>query len=148
MPPTASYQSKHALVQDTAYSTLLRGPRQALHERLAAALENRLRETGDGEPEILAHHFAEAGQPERAASYWLHARGGGAGRREAGRSANIEAIAHLQRGIDALVPVAETPSRLELELALQLALGPSLMALEGFSSANGEAAYLRAHEPA
>jgi class 3 adenylate cyclase/predicted ATPase len=138
-PPAASYQFKHALVQDTAYSTLLRGPRQALHERLAAALEKRLRETGDGEPEILAHHFAEAGQPERAASYWLDA-----GRREAGRSANIEAIAHLQRGIDALVPVAETPSRLELELALQLALGPSLMANEGFSSAHGEAAYLRA----
>jgi predicted ATPase len=83
-PSAASYQFKHALVQDTAYSTLLRGPRQALHERLAAALENRLRETGDGEPEILAHHFAEAGQPERAASYWLDA-----GRREAGRSANI-----------------------------------------------------------
>ena len=139
IPPAASYQFKHALVQDTAYSTLLRGPRQALHERLAAALENRLHETGDGEPEILAHHFAEAGQAERAASYWLDA-----GRREAGRSANIEAIAHLQRGIDALVPVAETPGRLELELALQLALGPSLMALEGFSSANGEAAYLRA----
>jgi len=61
-----------------------------------------------------------------------------------GRSANIEAIAHLQRGIDALVPVAETPGRLELELALQLALGPSLMANEGFWSARGEAAYLRA----
>src|SRR6195256_5538757 len=99
MPPTASYQFKHALVQDTAYSTLLRGPRQALHERLAATLEQRLRDTGDGEPEILAHHFAEAGQPERAASYWL-----GAGRREAGRSANIEAIAHLQHGIEALNP--------------------------------------------
>ncbi len=138
-PPAASYQFKHALVQDTAYSTLLRGPRQALHERLAAALEKRLRATGDGEPEILAHHFAEAGQPERAASYWLDA-----GRREAGRSANIEAIAHLRRGIDALVPVAETPGRLKLELALQLALGPVLMANEGFSSAHGEAAYLRA----
>jgi len=69
----------------------------------AVALEKRIGETGDGEPEILAHHFAEAGQPERAASYWLDA-----GRREAGRSANIEAIAHLTRGIEALVPVAET----------------------------------------
>ena len=139
IPPAAAYQFKHALVQDTAYSTLLRGPRQALHERIAVALEKRIDETGDGEPEILAHHFAEAGQPERAASYWLDA-----GRREAGRSANIEAIAHLTRGIEALVPVAETPERLQLELALQLALGPSLMANEGFSSAHGEAAYLRA----
>src|SRR6267154_1300443 len=77
IPPAAAYQFKHALVQDTAYSTLLRGPRQALHGRLAAALEKRIGETGDGEPEILAHHFAEAGQRERAASYWLDA-----GRRE------------------------------------------------------------------
>jgi class 3 adenylate cyclase/predicted ATPase len=138
-PPAAGYQFKHALVQDTAYSTLLRGPRQALHGRLAAVLEKQIREASDGEPEILAHHFAEAGQPERAASYWLDA-----GRREAGRSANIEAIAHLRRGIEALAPVAETPERLRLELALQLALGPSLMANEGFASAQGEAAYLRA----
>jgi class 3 adenylate cyclase/predicted ATPase len=138
-PPAAGYQFKHALVQDTAYSTLLRGPRRALHERIAEAIEKRMPEAGDGEPEILAHHFAEAGQPERAASYWLDA-----GRREAGRSANIEAIAHLQRGIEALAPVAETPERLRLELALQLALGPSLMANEGFASAQGEAAYLRA----
>lgn len=139
IPPAASYQFKHALVQDTAYSTLLRGPRQALHGRLAACLEKRLRETGEGEPEILAHHFANAGQPERAASYWLDA-----GRREAGRSANIEAIAHLGRGIEALASVAETPERLQLELMLQLALGPSLLANEGFSSIHGEAAYQRA----
>jgi AAA ATPase domain/Adenylate and Guanylate cyclase catalytic domain len=139
IPPAAFYQFKHALVQDTAYSSLLRGPRQALHGRLAEALERRLREAGDGEPEILAHHFAEAGLPERAAFYWLDA-----GRRDAGRSANIEAIAHLGRGIAALTDLAETPERLQLELALQLALGPSLLANEGFSSVHGEAAYLRA----
>jgi class 3 adenylate cyclase len=140
-PPAAAYQFKHALVQDTAYSTLLRGPRQALHGRIAAALDKRMREAGDGEPEILAHHFAEAGQPERAATYWLDA-----GRREAGRSANIEAIAHLRRGIAALAPVAETPERLRLELALQLAIGPALMAKEGFASVEGSASYLRARE--
>jgi class 3 adenylate cyclase len=139
MPPASVYQFKHALVQDTAYSTLLRGPRQALHGRIAAALEKQARDASDYEPEILARHFAEAGQPERAASYWLEA-----GRREAGRSANIEAIAHLRRGISALVPLAETPDRLRLELALELALGPILMANEGFASAEGGAAYLRA----
>src|SRR5260370_40001691 len=96
-------------------------------------------EAGDGEPEILAHHFAEGGHPERAASYWLDA-----GRREAGRSANVEAIAHLRHGIEALAPVAETPERLGLELALQLALGPALMANEGFVSTEGDAAYVRA----
>jgi hypothetical protein len=140
-PPAAVYQFKHALVQDTAYSTLLRGPRQTLHGRIAAALDKRMQEAGDSEPEILAHHFAEAGEPERAATYWLDA-----GRREAGRSANIEAIAHLRRGIAALGPIAESPERLRLELALQLALGPVLMANEGFASVEGAAAYLRARE--
>jgi class 3 adenylate cyclase/predicted ATPase len=138
-PPTAVYKFKHALVQDTAYSTLLRGPRRALHGRLAAALEKRKRETGNAEPEILARHFAEAGQPEPAASYWLEA-----GQREAGRSANVEAVAHLRRGIEALTGLAETPERLRLELALQLALGSSLLAIEGFSSTHSDAAYLRA----
>lgn len=138
-PPTAVYEFKHALVQDTAYSTLLRGPRRALHRRIAASLEKRMRETGNVKPEILAHHCAEARQHERAASYWLDA-----GRREAGRSANIEAIGLLRRGIEALARVAETPERWRLELALQLALGPCLMANEGFASVHGEAAYLRA----
>ena len=139
-PPAADYQFKHALVQDTAYGTLLRGPRQALHGRIAAALEKRMPDRVEREPEILAHHLAEAGQPLPAAAYWLEA-----GRRGAERSANLEAIAHLRavhRGV-ALLP-RRRPERLQLELALQLALGPSLTANEGFLSAHGEAAYLRA----
>jgi len=138
-PPDAVYQFKHALVQDTAYSTLLRGPRRALHERIAAELERQARDGSDCEPEILARHFAEAGDPQRAASYWLDA-----GRREAGRSANIEAIAHLRHGMEALAPLPETPERLRAELALELALGPALAANKGFASAEGRAAYLRA----
>ena len=138
-PPDAIYQFKHALVQDTAYSTLLRGPRQALHGRIADYLERQMRERGDGQPEVLAYHFAAAGLFEQAASYWLEA-----GRREAGHSANIEAIALLRRGIEALASLAETSERLQLELALQLALGPILLANQGFTSAQGDAAYLRA----
>jgi tetratricopeptide (TPR) repeat protein len=138
-PPAATYEFKHALVQDTAYSTLLRDSRKALHGRLAHSLERRLREAGEGQPEILAHHFAEAGESERAAIYWLRA-----GRREASRYANIEATALLKRGVEALSGLPETPQRLELELALQLALGPSVMAVEGFASSDGEAAYVQA----
>jgi class 3 adenylate cyclase/predicted ATPase len=138
-PPAAVYEFKHALVQDTAYSTLLRDGRKALHRRLAQALEARLTAAGGGKPEIVAHHFAEAGDAERAASYWLQA-----GRREADRYANVEATALLKRGIDALSSLPETPQRRELELALQLALGLSVMAVEGYASADGEAAYRRA----
>jgi predicted ATPase len=141
VPPAASYQFKHALVQDTAYSTLLRGPRQALHGRIAEALEKRAPGEGRREPEILAHHLAEAGQSMRAASYWLDA-----GRRAAGRSANIEAIAHFRYGIEALASLAEDAERLKLELPLQLALGPALMANQGFASAAAAVAYRRARQ--
>ena len=140
-PPAADYQFKHALIQDTAYGTLLRGPRQALHSRIAAAIEKRMPDSVEREPEILAHHLAEAGQPLRAATYWLEA-----GRREAERSSNLEAIAHFGHGIDALNSVSETLERLRLELVLQLALGPAMMSAHGFMNAPAQAAYQRARE--
>ena len=72
-PPSAEYQFKHALVQDTAYGTLLRRTRQHLHARIAATLEERFPDRVAREPELLAHHFAEAQQTERAIEYWLKA---------------------------------------------------------------------------
>jgi tetratricopeptide (TPR) repeat protein len=140
-PPTADYQFKHALVQDTAYGTLLRGPRQALHERIAAAIETRTPDRAEREPEILAYHLAEAGHFQRAATFMLEA-----GRRAAGRSANIEAVAHLQRGVAMLAALPDDPERTRLELALQLALGPAVMATRGFGAPEAPVAYRRARE--
>ena len=94
-PPDAIYTFKHALVQDAAYSTLLRGDRQELHARIAEALEERFPERIAREPELLAHHFAEARQTERAIGYWLKA-----GERAASRSANLEAVRQLTRGLE------------------------------------------------
>lgn len=136
--PDARYTFKHSLVRDVAYSRLLRGPRRALHGRIAAYLHEHRRGTGHSEPEMLAWHFAEAGQAEQAAACWLEA-----GRREAGRSANLEAIGHLRRGIAALAPLEETPALMRLELALQLALGPCVLANQGYRSAELEATYRR-----
>jgi predicted ATPase len=68
-PPHANYLFKHALVQDAAYGTLLREPRHALHARIAEALETEFAEIAESQPELLAHHFAEAGLIERAASF-------------------------------------------------------------------------------
>jgi class 3 adenylate cyclase len=140
-PPTAVYQFKHALVQDTAYGTLLRGPRQALHERIAAAIETRAPDRAEREPEILAYHLAEAGRFQRAATFALEA-----GRRAAARSANIEAVAHLRRGVEILAAQPDSDERMQLELALQLALGPAVMATRGFGAPEAEAAYRRARE--
>jgi hypothetical protein len=140
-PPSAEYQFKHALVQDTAYGTLLRGPRQSLHGRIAEAMQVRFCEILEQAPEILAHHLSEAGDPDRAATHWLEA-----GRHAAGRSANIEAAAHLARGIAGLLGLTETPERNRLELALQLALGPVLLSDRGFGNVEARGAYRRAAE--
>jgi class 3 adenylate cyclase len=140
-PPAAEYQFKHALVQDTAYGTLLRGPRQALHARIAEALRQGSPQTVERSPEILAHHLTEAGELDGASSCWLEA-----GRRASGHSANSEAAAHLARGIAALSGLAETPERIRRELALQLALGPVLLSTRGSGSPETRRAYRRAAE--
>jgi class 3 adenylate cyclase len=137
--PAAEYQFKHALVQDTAYGSLLRGPRQALHARIAAAMQARDKDIAERAPEVIAHHLAEAGDPDTAASWWLEA-----GQRSARRSANIEATAHLSRGLAGLKGLPETPERRRQELALQLALGPAAFSLQGYSAPQARAAYERA----
>jgi len=141
VPPAAEYQFKHALVQDTAYDTLLRGPRQVLHARIAKAIREQSPEIIDRSPEILAHHLTAAGELDSAATYWLEA-----GRRASGRSANIEAAAHLARGIAGLSGLTETPERLQQELALQLALGPVLLSTRGYGVPEARRPYRRAAE--
>ncbi|HWI28460.1 MAG TPA: adenylate/guanylate cyclase domain-containing protein [Stellaceae bacterium] len=137
--PAAEYQFKHALVQDTAYGSLLRGPRQALHARIAAAMQARDKDIAERAPELIAHHLTEAGEPDAAASWWLEA-----GQRSAQRSANIEAMAHFSRGLAGLKGLPETPERRRQELALQLAFGPAVFSLKGFSAPQARAAYERA----
>ena len=93
MPPQTTLLFKHALVQDTACSTLLRGPRQTLHASIARVLEEQFPSVAEAQPQILAHHFSEAGVLERAVAYWCRA-----GRQSAAKSAHIEAMAQLRRG--------------------------------------------------
>ena len=138
-PPDAIYTFKHALVQDAAYSTLLRSDRQQLHARIAEVLEERFPERIAREPELLAHHFAEARQTERAIGYWLKA-----GERAAERSANLEAIRQLTRGLEALKTLPESPERDRRELAFQIAIGTPLIAVHGYSAPQTGAAYSRA----
>jgi len=128
-PPAADYQFKHALVQDTAYGTLLRGPRQALHGRIAAALEQRLPDRVDREPELLAYHLAEAGQGERAALFWRRA-----GETAVRRAANREGIEHFRRALALVETQAERPERWRAELAILSQLAPPLMAVHGWSA--------------
>ena len=137
--PHASYLFKHALVQDAAYSTLLRGRRQELHARVAAALEAHFADLVERQPELLAHHLTAAGDTERAVDQWLKA-----GRHAAARLAYLEAIAHLERGLGLLHSLPESPVRNGREIELQLALGLCLFTAKGAVAA--KPAYTRAHE--
>jgi DNA-binding SARP family transcriptional activator/predicted ATPase len=141
MPPDAVYTFKHALVQDAAYSTLLRGARRQLHARIANAVEERFPEVAVTQPELLAHHCAEGGLAERAVAYWF-----AAGERALRACANVEAIKHLSQGLQLLALLPDTPERQRQELRFQTALGPPLMAVRGWAAPEAMQAYHRADE--
>jgi class 3 adenylate cyclase/tetratricopeptide (TPR) repeat protein len=139
--PHSSYLFKHALVQDAAYSTLLRGRRQELHAQAAAALDVHFSDLVEREPELLAHHLTAAGDTGRAIDQWLKA-----GRHAAARFAHMEAIRHFERGLEAVAVLPEGLIRDGCEIELQLARGPSLFTAKGFGAADAAEAYSRARE--
>ena len=140
-PPHSSYLFKHALVQDAAYGTLLRGKRQELHARVAAVLEQNFTDRVERQPELLAHHLTAAGDTERAIDEWLKA-----GQYAAARLAHLEAIRHFERGLATLAALPEGPNRDGREIELQLARGLSVFTTEGFQAPNAAHAYMRAFE--
>src|SRR5262249_40090944 len=130
---------KHALVQDAAHSTLLRGPRRKLHAQIAEALETHFPELTDTQPVLLAQHYAEARLVEKSVAYW-----GKAGRRSAARSAMAEAGAQFYKGLDQLALLPDTPERQRQELELRMALGAVLNAVKGYAAPEIGQAYARA----
>ncbi len=141
LPPQAHYLFKHALIQDTAYQSLLKSKRQQLHQQIAQVIEAQFPNTKETEPELLAYHYTEAGLTEQAIPYWQRA-----GQRASQRSAYVEAISHLTRGLELLKTLADTPTRVQSELALQVTLGISLMAARGYAAPEVGQALARALE--
>jgi class 3 adenylate cyclase/predicted ATPase len=141
LPPQARYLFKHALIQDAAYQSLLKSTRQQYHQQIAHVLEERFPETKETQPELLAHHYTEAGLLVHALPYWQRA-----GEKAARKSAHAEAISHLTKGLEVLATLPDTRERACQELALQAALGPVLIAVKGWSAPENEAAYKRARE--
>ena len=140
-PPDVTYSFKHALVQDAAYGTLLKSRRQQLHGKIGSTLEERFPKTIDTAPELLAQHFTQAGQAERAIAYWQ-----AAAQHASERSAHQEAIAHLGKGIELLRELPETENRNRLELQFQISLGSASVVIGGYASGPAENAYTRARE--
>src|SRR5215510_9651585 len=87
VPPQATYFFKHVLIQEVAYQSLLKSTRQQHHQRVVQVLEARFPETAEGQPELLAYHYTQAGLNEQAVGYWQRA-----GQRAVQGSAYAEAI--------------------------------------------------------
>jgi predicted ATPase/class 3 adenylate cyclase len=141
LPPQATYRFKHALIQEEAYQSLLRSTRQQHHQRIAQVLEAQFPATAQTQPELIAHHYTEAGLNVHAVPYWQRA-----GQRASDRSAYVDAIAHLTQGLALLEPLPDTPERAQQELAVQMTLGPALMASKGGGAPEVEWVYTRARE--
>jgi predicted ATPase len=139
LPPQATYFYKHALVQETAYQSLLKSRRKQLHQQIAYVLAERFPETRETQPELLAHHYTEAGLNEQAIFYWQRA-----GERATQRSAYVEAINHLTKGLEVLKALPDTPERAAQELTLYLTLGPLLQITKGYGAPEIEQTYSRA----
>src|SRR5216684_1769291 len=141
VPPQATYLFKHALVQDTAYQALLKSTRQQSHRQIAQVLAERFSETVETQPELVAQHYTEAGLVEQAIPYWQKA-----GERATQRSAYVEAVAHLMKGLELLKTLADTPERVQQELTLQLALGDALLPVKGYAAPEMEKPLTRVRE--
>jgi class 3 adenylate cyclase/predicted ATPase len=140
-PPTATYVFKHALVQDAAYDTFVRSNRQQLHARIADALGTQFPEMAETQPEILAHHFMQAGLIDRAILW-----GRKAGDLAIRRSANREAVGHLGRALSLLKSLQESRERDAAELEIRIKLSGPLIATGGYVSPELSENYARASD--
>jgi tetratricopeptide (TPR) repeat protein len=118
---------------------LLKSKRQQLHQQIAQVLAERFSETAETQPELLAHHYTEAGLKEQAIPHWQKA-----GQRASQRSANMEAISHLTKGLELLTPLPDTPERVQQELILQLTLSEAQATVKGYAASEVEKTVLRA----
>ncbi len=139
LPPQTQYFFKHALIQDAAYQSLLRSTRRHYHGQIAQALEARSPEVRESQPERLAHHYAEAGLPTQAITYWHRA-----SQHAMARAAHLEAIAHVQQGLELTTTLPDAPERWQMELMCQTTLGTALISSKGNTAPEVEEAFMQA----
>ncbi|MDM0072464.1 AAA family ATPase [Variovorax sp. J31P207] len=136
-PPDATYSFKHALVRDTAYNSMLKSQRVLRHRQIAAALERG--NSGGAQPELLAYHHQEGGNPAAALRYWQ-----AAGDQAMARSAVREAVTHYQAAVALLESVQALEPCADVELGLRMRLGNAVVQTEGFISPCANESYARA----
>jgi class 3 adenylate cyclase/predicted ATPase len=139
--PQSHYIFKHALTQNTVYKSLMKSTRQKYHRNIAQVLEESFPEIAEMQPELLSLHFTEAGFVEQAIPYCHRA-----GEISIRRSANLEAVEHMTKGLNLITALPETQERMEQELNLRIALGTPLIAVKGWAAPEVEQVYVRARE--
>ena len=140
-PPEAVYLFKHALVQEAAYSSLLRERRSVIHQKLAEVLEKDPANVEATHPQLTAWHFAEAGMPEKAVTYYLKAAD-----QATGRFALAEMVSHLRNALRQLELLPDSIDKRRRELTIQVALGRALIDREGSGSKEVRTTFERAHQ--
>lgn len=127
--PDAVYTFKHALIQETAYESVLKRRRQQLHATIGAALVEQFPERVAREPEFVALHFSAANLEAQALPYWKRA-----GELALQRFALADAIAHLQKALAAVQSLPASPKRDLDELGIRTRLGPTIVALRSWAA--------------
>jgi predicted ATPase len=139
LPPASDYRFKHTLIQDAAYENLLKSRRQVLHRRVGGALRDNVGAGAAIEPELLAHHFTEAGLIEAAVEWWDKA-----GQRSLDRSALVEAAEQFTLALAQIAALPLTPALRREQIKLQVALITPLFHIKGFSARETKSAVERA----
>jgi len=139
--PDYTYEFKHALLQNAAYESLLKRTREQIHRKIAEVLVQQFSHIVRTQPEIVAHHYTLALQPDAAIKYWITA-----GQRASEHSANLEVIAHVKNGMALLAHISDMAVRNQYELQLLLILGPALLATKGLGARDAEEVYVHAQK--
>jgi len=136
-----TYVFKHALVQDTAYDTLLKSRKYQVHQLVAMELEEMYPEIAESQPELLAHHYSIAQLKKKAFPLWEKA-----GNQALQRNANLEAVQHFQKGLATIDAIEYKNQRENAELRMLNSLGAAIMMTKTYSDGEAKQVFNRSWE--
>lgn len=130
---------RHALLRDAAYESLLHHSRRQLHHRVACVFIASDREIASNHPELIARHLTDAGRPDEAISYWVHA-----GNRATDRYALDEATTDFTLALNSIKALPDTIENQTRELDVLISLGFVIRHAKGYGDTQLASIYERA----
>ncbi|HRI68905.1 MAG TPA: CHAT domain-containing protein [Polyangium sp.] len=137
----SKYVFKHGLVQEVLYDSMMRAEQRKFHKRTAEILEERFPDVAQKSPELLAHHFDQAGMADKALEYWIMA-----AQQAIAQSASVETLRHTANALQSLANLPPGENRDAAELRLHLGQGPALLAVKGWAAPELRASAERAQQ--